>query len=99
MYLYKMKVRRIERGEPLGNGDHPIHRIPYQRFQTIEEHYPADREAFSGFANRIAEMNSRILGGADKPCLIALPMWIKRQSIGGVTWHDVLKDVPKKPIT
>ena len=102
MDLYRMKVRRIEGY---------WWETPYQKFQTIDQHYESDDEAFSGFAKRIAQMNSiqppydperdgtpyRILGGDDEPCLIALPMWIKRQSIGGVKWIDVIKSIPKGP--
>ena len=97
MDLYRMKVRRVEYGEPLSHDDHPIHRVPYQRFQTIDRHYDSDKSALSGFSSRIAEMNSRILGGDDKHCHIALPMWIKRQSIGGKKWINIIKEISRHP--
>lgn len=87
MHYYKMKVRRVESATAYGR--------PYQRFQSVNRYYDTDEEAIAGFARYIAQLNDA--DGGHTKCLIALPMWIKRQSIGGTKWMDIIKEIPKHP--
>ena len=87
MYLYRMKVRRIEAKRKYHGA--------YQRFQTVNRYYNTDEEAMAGFARFIVQLNDPESDHTSS--LLALPMWIKRQSIGGTNWVDIIKKIPKHP--
>ena len=78
---YLMKYRYIK---------NPIHRILQQEFKHSRFFANSEEEALEFFAQDLTDMMA-------KPgCLIAVPIWIKRMSMGGTKWHNVLTKIEKR---
>ena len=78
---YLMKYRYIKK---------PIHRILEQEFKHSRFFANSEEEALEFFAQDLTDMMA-------KPgCLIAVPIWIKRMSMGGTKWHNVLTKIEKR---
>ena len=68
----------------------PIHRILQQEFKHSRFFANSEEEALEFFAQDLTDMMA-------KPgCLIAVPIWIKRMSMGGTKWHNVLTKIEKR---
>ena len=78
---YLMKYRYIK---------NPIHRILQQEFKHSRFFANSEEEALEFFAQDLTDMMA-------KPgCLIVVPIWIKRMSMGGTKWHNVLTKIEKR---
>jgi len=84
-YNYRMKCRVIYKET---NG------IPHQMFRLFEYAGNDDDVALKHFQ---LELTPYYFGPQALNILLVLPMWLKKQSIGGVKWIDVIKSIPKGP--
>ena len=78
---YLMKYRYIK---------NPIHRILQQEFKHSRFFANSEEEALEFFAQGLTDMMAKPV------CLIAVPIWIKRMSMGGTKWHNVLTKIEKR---
>tara|TARA_R100000008_G_C3573385_1_gene163672 strand:- start:722 stop:1045 length:324 start_codon:yes stop_codon:yes gene_type:complete len=80
---YIMKYRYIEK---------PVRSYLKQEFKHFLFFADSDEEALEYFAKKLTEMMAK------PECLIAVPVWVKRMSIGGTKWHNVLTKIEKRKI-
>ena len=78
---YLMKYRYIKK---------PIHSYLKQEFKHSRFFADSEEEALALFAKRLQAMM------ASPGCLIVVPIWIKRMSMGGTKWHNVLTKIEKR---
>ena len=78
---YLMKYRYIK---------NPIHRILQQEFKHSRFFANSEEEALEFFAKDLTQMM------ANPGCLIVVPIWIKRMSMGGIGLHNVLTKIEKR---
>ena len=78
---YHMKIRYIKK---------PIHSYLKQEFKIQVVFADSEEEALGYFAKDLQTMM------ANPGCLIVVPIWIKRMSMGGTKWHNVLTKIEKR---
>ena len=78
---YLMKYRYIKK---------PIHMDLQQEFKHSRFFANSEEEALEFFAKDLTQMM------ANPGCLIVVPIWIKRMSMGGTKWHNVLTKIEKR---
>ena len=78
---YLMKYRYIKK---------PIHRILEQEFKHSRFFANSEEEALEFFAKDLTQMME------NPGCLIVVPIWIKRMSLGGIGLHNVLTKIEKR---